>query len=77
MKYIISIILMVCFVSLFCAVETSAQRGMRWRGGWGGGHSCCRMYNPETAEKISGEVVSVDEIIRGKEGFYGIHLTLH
>jgi hypothetical protein len=34
------------------------------------------MYNPETAEKISGEVVSIDEIIRGRDGFYGIHLTV-
>jgi uncharacterized protein YneR len=34
------------------------------------------MYNTETAEKISGEVVRVDEIVRGKNRFYGIHLTV-
>ena len=65
------------FVSNFIfTVDTFAQRGRGWGGGWGRGDQCCRMYNPETEETISGEVISVDKIVRGKEGFYGIHLTV-
>ena len=67
---------MVFIANLFFTVDSFAQRGRGWGGGWGRGNPCCRMYNPQTAEKISGEVVSVDEIIRGTRGYYGIHLTV-
>ncbi len=76
MRYIITLIVMVFVSNLFFTVDSFAQRGRGWGGGWGRGDQCCRMYNPETAEKISGEVISVDEIIRGKESFYGIHVTV-
>ena len=69
-------LLLILAFSFIYTTESFAQRGKGWRGGWGRGNPCCRMYNPETAEKFSGEVVSVDEIVRGKEGFYGIHLTV-
>ena len=72
----VAILLLILAFSFIYTNESSAQRGKGWRGGWGCGKPCCRMYNPEAAEKIRGEVVSVDEIIRGKEGFYGIHLTV-
>ncbi|MHC4183412.1 MAG: hypothetical protein ACYSR0_08690 [Planctomycetota bacterium] len=76
MRYTITLLLMIFVSNLFFTVDSFAQRGMGWRGGWGRGNPCCRMYYPEAAEKISGEVVSVDEIIRGNERFYGIHLTV-
>ena len=75
MRYIIMSIVMVLIVNLCFTFDSFAQRGRGWGGG-GRGDQCCRMFNPETAEKISGEVISVDEIIRGIRGFYGIHLTV-
>lgn len=76
MRYILTLVLMVVVSNLFFTSDSFAQRGRGWGAGRGRGDRCCRMYNPETAERISGEVVSVDEIVRGKDGFYGIHLTV-
>ncbi|MHC4182894.1 MAG: hypothetical protein ACYSR0_06045 [Planctomycetota bacterium] len=78
MKYITTLILMIFVSTLLFATESFAQRGMGWRAskGWGSGGPCCTMYSPETAETISGEVVSVDKIMRGKGTFYGVHLTV-
>jgi hypothetical protein len=76
MKKIAICLLVVLNLSFLYATDSFAQRGMGWRGGWGRGNPYCGMYNQEAAEKISGEVVSVDKIVRGKEGFYGIHLTV-
>ncbi|GAX62149.1 small-conductance mechanosensitive channel [Candidatus Scalindua japonica] len=66
-----------CFEFLFFG-DSYAQRGIGRRGGWGwgAGFPCCPLYNTEKLETIKGAVVSVDEIIRGNEGFYGIHLTV-
>lgn len=78
MKYIIRLILTI-FVSIsFLTFDSYAQRGMGWKGGrgLGPGGPCCRMYNPEEAETISGEVVSVDKIIHRKGMSYGVHLTV-
>ncbi len=76
MRYILTLVLVALVSNLYFTFDTFAQRGMGWGKGRGGGDQCCRMYNPETAEKISGEVVSVEEIIGGEKGFYGIHLTV-
>ncbi|MHC4270155.1 MAG: carboxypeptidase regulatory-like domain-containing protein [Planctomycetota bacterium] len=76
MRYIVTLILMIFVSNIFFTVDSFAQRGRGWRGGCGNGNPCCRTYNSETEETISGEVVSVDKIVRGKEGFYGIHLTV-
>lgn len=72
MKKIVTLLLALSVLCMIFAADSFAQRGM----GWGTGNPCCSMYNPETTETISGEVVSVDEIPRGKEGFYGIHVSL-
>ena len=55
-----------------------AQRGIAWRGagGWGPGTAYARLYNPNTAETISGEVVSVDRITPTKGMYYGVHLIV-
>ncbi|MHC4270306.1 MAG: hypothetical protein ACYSWS_07570 [Planctomycetota bacterium] len=75
MNRIVTLLLILTF-SFIYTTESFAQRGKGWRGGWERGNPCCSMYNTETAEKISGEVVRVDEIVRGKNRFYGIHLTV-
>lgn len=44
--------------------------------GWGARDSYSRMYNPQTAETLSGEVVNVDKFTPNKNMSYGVHLTL-
>ncbi len=60
------------------AVQPPTQQGMKWKGsgGWGPKADYGRMYNPQTVETISGEVISIDKITPGKGMSYGIHLTL-
>ncbi len=55
-----------------------AQRGMMWKGGggWGPGAAYTRMYNPQTLESITGDVVSVDRITPMSGMSYGVHLVL-
>ncbi|MBT5307687.1 MAG: hypothetical protein HON76_13040 [Candidatus Scalindua sp.] len=78
MKVLIFIMLVTTVVvsNVFFTVDSFAQRGMGRRGGCGRGNQCYRMYNQETTEKISGEVVSIEKVIRGKEGFSGIQLQV-
>ena len=59
-------------------IQPSAQQGMRWKGsgGWGPKADYGRMYNPQTVETISGEVISVDKIAPRKGMSYGIHLIV-
>ena len=61
MKRTVTILAIVSIIS-FLASESFAQHGMMWQGsgGWGMGGQYCRMYNTQTIETISGEVVSVD-----------------
>jgi hypothetical protein len=56
-------------------IEALAQPGMTLRGsgGWGAGTAYDRMYNLQTVEMISGEVVSVDKITPMKGMNYGVH----
>ena len=78
MKHISMVVVLASIVSFLFAPESFAQRGMKWRGsgGWGMGSNYNRMYNRQTAETISGEVVRVDRMtpIRGMS--YGVHLML-
>ena len=45
-------------------------------GGWGAGDAYSRMYNPQTVETLTGEVVRVDKFTPGKRRSYGVHFTL-
>jgi len=45
-------------------------------GGWGAGDAYSRMYNPQTVETLTGEVVRVDKFTPGKRMSYGVHFTL-
>ena len=64
MKKIVTLMAVFAMLSFFTVADTMAQRGGRWRGGggWGPGTPYSRMYNPQTVENLSGEVVSVDKI---------------
>jgi len=68
----------VFLMTFFLVAESFAQRGMRWSGsrGWGPGNQYGRMYNPNTVETISGEVVRVDKITPLRGMSYGIHLIV-
>ena len=67
-------------LSLIFATAAWAQPGMgpgRGQGrGWGAGDPYSRMYNPQTVETLSGEVVSVDKFTPGRKMSYGVHFTL-
>lgn len=58
--------------------EGYAQRGPMWRGsgGWGPGSAYMRMYDPKTAETITGEIVSVDVGTPMKGMAQGVHLAV-
>jgi hypothetical protein len=76
-KLMSTIAVMAVLVTLGADVAL-AQRGIAWRGGggWGPGTAYTRLYNPQTVETISGEVVSVDRITPMKGMYYGVHLTV-
>ncbi len=59
------------------AMATSVFAGPRMgMGGWGTGTKYGRMYNTQTVETVSGEVVKVEKIKPMKGMSYGIHLFL-
>ena len=78
MKNINIFVVLISILSLFLAPESFAQRGLKWRGsgGWGMGSNYNRMYDPKTAETVTGEVVSVDRMTPMKGMSYGVHLML-
>ena len=65
----------IAILSLIFINASWAQQGKGPGRGWGAGNG--RIYNPQTVETLSGEVVSV-ESIPGKGGGQagGVHLTL-
>ena len=78
MKKIIMLVAVMVVSGFIFSTAAVAQRGMSWNGsgGWGSGTPYGRMYNPQTVEMISGEVVSVDKITPMKGMNYGVHLIL-
>ncbi len=78
MKKLTTMIALVSMFGLFTAVEVFAQGGamQKGQGGWGQGTAYGRMYNPQTIETISGEVVSVDKITPLKGMNYGVHIVV-
>ena len=78
MKRIMPLISVVTILSLTVATEALAQQGMmpKGEGGWGSGSQYARMYNPQTIETITGEVVSVDKITPIKGMSYGVHIVV-
>ncbi len=78
MKRIITLIAVMTMLSITLNTEALGQRGMTQRGGggWGVETPYGKMYNPQTVETISGEVVSVNKITPMKDMYYGIQLIL-
>lgn len=77
-KNVAVLVSIISILVLIFATESFAQRGMNWKGsgGWGMGTQYGRMYNPKTAETISGEVTDVEKITPMKGMSYGVHLIL-
>ena len=78
MKKVVIIGTVIMMLMILLSAQSFAQRGMKWKGGggWGIGTQYGKMYNPKTAETISGEVVSLDKFIPLKGMSYGVHLTV-
>jgi hypothetical protein len=78
MKKLLTLFAAMIMLSLFSGTEAFAQKGIMWKsgGGWGAGTPYGRMYNPQTVETISGEVVSVDKITPMKGMYYGVHAVV-
>ena len=78
MKKIMTLVAMVAILTFALATVVFAQQGngAAGKGGWGPGTPYGRMYNPQTGEAITGEVVSVDKITPIKGMSYGIHIVV-
>lgn len=75
MKKLVTLITVVTMLALFSGTEVLAVM-RKGGGGWGSGTPYGRMYNSQTVETISGEVVSVDKITPAKGMSYGIHAVI-
>lgn len=78
MKKIMALVAVVTIFAFALAADALAQQGKMRQGGggWGPGTPYGRMYNPQTVETITGEVVSVDKITPIKGMSYGIHILV-
>jgi hypothetical protein len=64
---------------ILAAPEAYGQRGPRGRGGgggWGADSQYNRLYNTNTVETVSGEVIAVNHITPTNGMSYGVHLEL-
>jgi len=68
----------ISIIMLLVITESFAQRGMGWKGsgGWGMGTGYGKLYNPQTVETFSGDVISVDKITPMKGMSYGVHMMV-
>jgi len=74
MRKIMIALIAVVGMLLLLSEESLAQRGRG--GGWGPETQYGRMYNPQTVETVSGEVVKVEKITPVKGMSRGIHVLL-
>ena len=78
----LKLVLACAVVLALCLPAVSFARGGMGGGkgggscGWGMNSKYGRMYNPQTVETVSGEVVKVDKVTPIKGMSYGIHLVL-
>jgi hypothetical protein len=71
MKPLIALVALVATAGLASPGESLAQQSMGSKGG-----TYARLYNPQTVETVSGQVLSVDKIAPRRRGSYGVHLVL-
>jgi hypothetical protein len=78
MKRLVPVVAVLTVLGTLGAHEALAQRGnaQRGGGGWGPGTAYARLYNPQTVETISGEVVSVARITPMQGMYYGVRLIV-
>ena len=78
MKRVTAFAAVLAILAFALAPQAHAQGGPRWRGsgGWGPGSQFGRLYDPKTAETISGEVVKVDHITPARGMSAGVHLLV-
>jgi len=80
MKKLGGFIIVMGIVALVVTAAAWAQPGMgQGRGmgpGRGGGAAYGRIYNPQTVETVSGDVMSVETTTYGRRGYQGVHFTL-
>jgi hypothetical protein len=78
MKNLITIFAVIMMFGFVTGPTAFAQQGgmRKGGGGWGHGSSYGKMYNPETVEKIRGEVVSLDKMMLMKGMSHGIHAVI-
>ena len=67
MKSLVALIAAACVAGLVTPSQALAQRAAHGRGG---------LYNPQTVETVSGEVIAVERVAYGRRGSYGIHMLL-
>ena len=75
MKKISPWLVLFAILSMSLAGASYAAPGMRG-GGWGMNSGYGRMFNPNTVETVSGEVMKVEKIMPMRGMSYGIHLTV-
>ncbi len=78
MKRLVVAIAVFSVLFLGLTSESFAQRGPRWQGsgGWGPGTPYQRLYNPSTAETISGTVEAVQKVTPMKGMYPAIELLV-
>jgi phage terminase large subunit-like protein len=78
MKKATTLMVMISILTFPFATESFAQQGMKWQGSgnWGPGTQYGRLYNAQTLESITGEVIVVDTITPIKGMSSGVHLVV-
>ena len=68
--------LLTALLMVTCATSVFAAPAGRGSGGWGMGSAYQMMYNPDTCDSVSGEVISVTKMTPSKGMGSGVHLQL-
>jgi len=78
MKTLVTVVAALMLFSFFIGTGALAQQGqtLRGGGGWGPGTPYTRMYNPQTVELLSGEVVSVENMTPMRGMGAGVHMMM-
>jgi hypothetical protein len=70
------IIVMVTLGAVSAAASAQGRMASKGGRGWGPGTAYTRLFNPQSVETITGEVVSVERITPVKGMSYGIHVMI-
>ncbi len=75
------VLLAVCsamVIMVVLGVNDLAGQDFKWEGsgGWGPDSNYSKLYDPQTVENLSGEVIKVEKIIPMKDMYLGVHLVL-